>query len=268
MKKLATLLFLLLFALHIAAQSERFPFVQEGKTWIVQHGQHWQYDDINSMRLEVFTLRGDTTIQGITGKKMLAWEYSSTSDKHQTRYVAVFYEANQKVYICQPDSQSYHLLFDASLQVGDSTWLGAGHTDTSFYDNELIPRTAHIRISQISPWEKDAQRNVYWLEPLEQRKENDETSPPYYPVDTRYWIEGIGAPNEPHLLWEPGGKTGGKTSRLLTCFVADRTDFVLSIDHLKVVPTHRKGMFGIDGRRLNNLPERGVYILDGQKMVR
>ena len=261
MKKLATLLFLLLSALHLAAQSERFPFVEEGKTWIVQFGFYGSYDDPSEVTYSTYELRGDTLINDTLCKKMYTWEVDSKfKPLSRKKYAAALFEHNQQVYICKPDSMFFMLLFDLNVQIGDVRLIGSGvHDNFESYPSSLRP----IQITNISTWAGDPQRKEYNFQIGNGTSEDFH----FYAAYPYKWVEGIGSTAVPHYTWMHN-YTGGFSPRLVKCFVDNNPNSIQSIDHFKVVPTHRKGMFSIDGRRLNNPPERGVYILDGQKMVR
>jgi len=164
-----------------ATNSQYHPFIEEGKEWevLVSPSSGSEYT-------EKYFFDGDTVIAGMTCKKMLC-QYDATMAAYYGAapvYVAALYEADEKVWIFNPDTEQAVLLYDFGANTGDM--LDIGKPGQGRYALDTSP----CRITDVQSVErKGTERRYIFIQ---------NGSSPGTGIDIRkYWIEGIGTSKGP-----------------------------------------------------------------------
>lgn len=183
-----------------------------------------------------YVLRGEQEMGGHQCKVL----YRSMQDGQEIAY-AYLYEEGMRVYYVNVKTGESLLLYDFSLQKGDIA-------NDPFYGVPYIVEDV---------FEMNGGRQVIHLKSISEY------------AFIRYWIEGVGSDydlilpldipqssNWPRLLTvEIGGKTVYMTG------YATELNTMKSENHTKSIP------YDLQGRHINSLPAKGIYIRDGRKVV-
>lgn len=170
MKKINLLFLLLLSSVFLHGQ-EYLPILEENRVWSIMHEKH--------------ALLGDTMINETTYKKLFYHSYIEEFTPDSLQYIAAMREdsLNEKVYFIWKNHEDEVLLYDFSLEVGNtfevnSPFLGLGEpTYIEDYFNQRILEVAQISETVIGG---EARKTIHLT-----RYED--------PSFGEYWIEGIGS---------------------------------------------------------------------------
>ena len=268
-----------LFAGSIWAQ-EYHPFVEEGKEWIVLCGNGFRH-------LRIYTMKGDTVINGTTWKKSRCNYYQRTDYCEYGSYSCFFREKDGRTYYLpaydsiqcylydydlnktvdrfyvKQDSVGF-LFMDMNLEEGDtcntwSMWHGKGmhyYPKSTAYKVEWGEYNGHLRkkISMINM--KNANKSMTW-------------------------VEGIASFNG--YPWENDGDLGwGDSAALALCRTPNEVLYkddllydgaIEFYENLKLsirVPQREENpmLHDLQGRRLTTEPQHGVFIKGGKKVAK
>ena len=245
------LCFLILFLANQYSRADYLPFVVEGKTWEVEYRGNWN----GWTELEILMLDGDTLINGQTYKKM----YGTWHNSGNVEYKGAFRELDRKVYFLPSSAHEEVLYYDFTLHVGD--------TYTLFMDKG----TAYESECQYEVYVDDT---LYCCEHALHRLglyyPNEELT--YIGPNIYSWIEGVGSICGPEFCTVPNWT--GSNVYLLSCRIGEQYIYrntEMKVESLSPSPGPiRRGddaMYDLQGRRLNAVPERGLYIQGGRKII-
>ena len=250
-------------------RSEYVPFVEEGKAWYCSRGGHL-YDnppvtaeDPNGEGIDcIFTMHGDTLINDREYKKVYCQFEEYYGNKEQHYYCAVREEASQ-VFIIEEKTAEEKLIYDFSQ---------TGKTITLSYNDTKYVRTGGGRRYDFLSGQ---------LEFSVCKLSGDEIQ---YSYGSSSWIDGVGAYNYnpfsleiPFLLNEP---KLGKEIFVVTCmkdgkyiydldWMAEPIEVTSINDSFQNDDSIQKNYtYDLQGRRLADKPQKGVYIKDGRKYVK
>ena len=235
--------------------SENFENMPSGKTdaprrMLVREKKEWWYHDSKAeMYLEepydfFMYADGDTLINGLQWKKIY-------QKRAEPIYEKAMREENGRVYELRPGGQE-RLLFDFSLKVGD-VYEPAGEPHRMMtviaIDTVMVEGAAHRRL-------------------LLMQQVNGQTT------DLTTWTEGIGSEcgidlpaywsdMDPKVVNHTGGRNYYHL-QFLGCkdFGSDPASVATATSQ-----PQQRGIFDLQGRRVQGQPRSGVYIRDGRKQV-
>ncbi len=266
-----------LFAGNALAQKYH-PFVEEGKEWIVHCG------DVKKF-YQIYTMKGDTIINGTTWKKSSFHRYSIDDYQDDRPFSCFFREEEGKVYYLPAyDSISCYLydydlnktvdrfyvkqdsvgflFMDINLEVGDTcnTWsMWPGTTGMQYYP-------------------KSTAYKVEWVEYNGQMRKKINMK---YAKKGMTWVEGIASFNG--YPWENDGDLDwGGVAYLILCRTPNEVlykgdyyydEAIEFYENLKLsirVPQREEesAYFDLQGRRLTAEPQHGVFIKGGKKVMK
>ena len=152
-------------------------------------------------------------------------------------------EENKKVYVQYKFSNQEVLLYDFGLKEGERFTSSDGQEyvftseDYVEYDNKELRRMELVNV-------------------------NDSR-------DINYWIEGIGAlagPTTPFYY----GMTGGEDSSIASCYVGEQCIYRRNSNSILLPATDTTksvSIYDLSGRRLEQKPQKGIYIKNGKKII-
>ena len=256
MKNVLLIIALALLGFRAAAQDYR-PFVEEGKSWrIVRISASSQ----SPAAYLSYKMAGDTIIAGKTWKKV----YEGTNLE---RYWILVREENKCVYFCPyVGAQTDALLYDFNVKVGDSLF---------FYDifeyssqaqfeakNPLIGPTV---VNKVEELENSGHRYRQIVVDYGDRYSFENAKD--------IWTESIGSSIHPFFrhTYHNALRKGSGFFLLETFVVGDEVIYHREITGLttpQVNPITNDAIYDLSGRRLQAIPQRGVYIVNGKKYIR
>lgn len=218
-------------------------FVVEGKTWIMR-GQslspssssgHYTYES-------TYRFEGDTIIDQQIYKMLHKHRIYQNGDEE--RGILCFRQDGDKIYT--PEG----LVFDFGMSVGGALDSGNG----SYYKVSEAKDT--LLLDAVS-------RKSVSIE------EHSAIDGEVLKQDT--WVEGVGSLNSGPFV-ESLMIAGGGTYELVSCTLHDRVIYKKEANHilLPTIDNHTDAdtpIYDLAGRRLNRLPEKGIYIQGGKKRV-
>ena len=229
------------------------PFVEEGKVWNCTTVGPGNYS--NKAIECVFTIQGDTLIDGLSYKKVLCEYPKYYGDSVQHYYCAVREEA-YKVFYVESDSLTEELLYDFSSP-----------------KETLIMSYGDYKFARTRGWNPEGR-------PTKQYEFDicaiidGEVNPSY---GFGRWIEGVGSTNNPFIfIMESYISDVSPKVIVLSCVIDGKYLFKMNwmaepttvdsktVKRLSVV----RNIFDIQGRRLSAEPKHGVYIRKGKKVVK
>jgi len=279
MKK--TILFLLLMAMQtvlFAQEREYVPFVEEGKSWYLGY---FHSDGTYPITPEdpagegidcIFTMQGDTEINGKTYKKVYCQSKEYYGDEDQHYYCAVR-EEDYRVYIIEEEATEEKIIYDFS-NPGEIVALPFTFNDINFvrtrggHDSDFLPGQLMYSVCTSSGDEID------------------------YSHDVGIWIEGVGdyihnpfAFEFSSLIYDKPKL--GKNMWVHSCmkegkhiFNINWTAEISAIEERMYIDNSPKDspLYDLQGRRLSSQPsnayhtsifrlKKGVFIKDGKKVV-
>ena len=227
------------------------PFVVEGKTWTMRYKLVIPYPT-TIYHYSTIKLEGDTIIDGINFKKRWKKEWGDnieTSDSwnFMNRFIG---ENGGKIYL--RTGNITHLILDYTLKKGDRVVVNDGS------EGIAVPYTV-----------ENVSDTILLSDDLHKRRKCLYLRCDRHPTETDVWIEGIGS-----LKYGIEGdltEWGGSVPLLMKCTddesVLYRSDDDTSSIHNVESSSHTGTCFDLQGRRLNGVPQRGMYIRDGRKYV-
>ena len=246
MKKFFLTLFIMVVSLTLTAQDYYEPFLVDGKVWYYETTRQ-----LNQHVIGKYYIDGDTLIAGKNCKKLM-FELPGTDP-----YLGgALYEEERRVWMFYPISPgkepALHLLYDFSCKEGDVM-----KVDLVTY-GEIVLKVDKIE----TVYTFTRPRRLFTLIDV---SENNRHSGP------AYWLEGVGSRRDMFSLWPPGGV-------FVSCEidgnqVADQSSFgpaALMTDIQDISPdtSASNTIHDLQGRRLNGVPQKGIYIQNGRKYVR
>ena len=260
-------------SMAIAQEEEReyVPFVEEGKVWYCGHAHskddHFPRspEDPEGLGIDcIFTMSGDTLINGREYKKVYCQFMEYYGDESQHYYCAVR-EENYQVFIIEEETIEEKLIYDFSRP---------NEIITMTYNDYQFVRTEGERSFQdLLPGQLG-----YLICKFTENGEID------YSHGPSYWIDGVGDGGNNPFAFEPSfiatysGYKFGVRIGTITCmkdgeYIYNLSWMVLpsedSIDEKEYTYNSPKEstLYDLQGRRLSSTPQKGVYIRGGRKYV-
>ena len=252
------------------SQLEYRPFVEENKMWETQVG---------GIKENVYRhfIEGDTIIAGENWKKV----YNSYSFSRRSYYAAIR-EVDKKIFAIAKGSNKPRLLYDFSLKVGDLVRCGMegnafccllerGEKADSLFG---FPFISYLRVERIDTIKyNDKLFRRFTLSAL------DAYEYPYYNDDGEIrcniiWVEGIGSGAGPFYPWMPlpslyfSRQSCSIDKQILfgsNGFCQD--DYPSIVGSSKVEAMISSDVYDLQGRKLQQASQKGVYILNGKKVA-
>ena len=253
MKKVLLLSFIVsLFVGSASAQGINYhPFVEEGKIWHMQGSlgspdSYYNFD---------YFITGDTVISRHNCKKFYVY---NELNSNKTEYKMAVYETEARVYFIPKGDVNSCLLYDFRIPVGDEVVI-----------NEVVHPERNI-------WIKNNEDRYFYINGtmklglLVNRVADTDNDVSSKNLPSGWWIEGVGSELGPLNTWLFDGmgsplfikcEVNGNT-------IFDRHEFVTHVTAITRSKFNTKIVFDLTGRRLNSVPEKGMYIKDGKKWLR
>ena len=272
MKKVFSLLLFLAVQTVLFAQGDNYiPFVEEGKVWYCGYSHpgvtfHATAEDPSAKGIDcIFTMQGDTVINGKTYKKVYCQFKEYYGDEEQHYYCAVR-EENYRVYIVEEDATEEQQIYDFS------DW---GETIIFTHNDIKYGRDGGKRRVKFLPGQVEFSIARFRGEELN------------FSYGRGIWVVAVGAPyNNPFskdnldLYYRDVEPKFGKYIDVRTCmkdgeyiYMDDwRTSHgspITSIDDISPVDNSPidSPLYDLQGRHLTSQPSKGVFIKDGKKVV-
>lgn len=247
------------------AQNPTLPLVEEGRKWHVaslepvgtpQPGttQENLYRDLRGYWgtgiPSEYILKGDTVMNG--------WTYKRLIDVGAQRFVCGLRQDGNRVYRCDAAESPEYLIFDFDMQPGDV--MACPYSE---FDKLRVGSVETISVNGVA-------RKV-----LKICVQYDEVETSDDVVDI--WIEGIGCMGGPVFTW--WWMAIGLPYLLVDCYQEDQELFSCEDVNLQEIADVRSlnaglrqnpatPLYDLQGRRLNNQPQRGFYIRNRKKYVK
>jgi len=191
MKKVKTITISILFSILTISTfgQDYFPLIQENNTWNVLTVVGSIFD--TSYFTTTYKLTGDTIISSKTYKKLYTSEEEQAVNWSLWGFMRE--DTDKKVWIRWHSDEEEFLVYDFSIEVGDSVLVGVDNPE-------------YLRVDSISENEiNQSQRKKFWLSAI--------NYPSYY---TETWIEGIGS--NKGICWSGSVLVVGGWYRLLCMY--------------------------------------------------
>ena len=271
MKNVLLIIALALFGFRAAAQDYR-PFVEEGKMWRVASISPQNYDLTYPVDHEYYYMKGDTIVAGKTWKKVYHTSFS--------KFDFLVREENKRVYYA-PYPGREELMYDFNVAVGDTV---AYRDIQEFYNGD----TAENYERQCRNWDSVAvvatnevienTGHAYRSYNLYREWTYNYYNPDEYNtnVEVGYareaWIECLGSTGNAfqHAITTTW-LIGSRRHVLEECSVGNEILYhhdLSGITAPKLDATDKAAIYDLSGRRLQAIPQRGVYIVNGKKYIR
>ncbi|MBR2235719.1 MAG: hypothetical protein IJ892_11780 [Prevotella sp.] len=219
-------------------------------------------------------IKGDTLIYNETWKKVFF-----SKEGQEDSYFAAMREEGQKVYAIASGCDTPRLLYDFSLQVGDtpiciseSKLCGAfdcliESTESLNYDDWYTRmELKHIDVINVNGQER--RRFIFESDYSACSRKLSDFS---YPA--LVWVEGIGSCGGPFLSWSKPTPESRLTCYLDGNVIFEDEDFYVPgatddiNQHTSVYAFGKDEKYDLQGRRIDATPAKGVYIRNGRKQV-
>lgn len=250
-----------------AQERQYVPFVEEGKSWYC--GYDHPYDIFSPSAADpagegidyIFTMQGDTQINDKTYKKVYCQckEYYRDDEFH---YYCAVREEDYRVYLVKNGATEEKLIYDFS---------SPGELVTATFDGHEYVRDGGIRFYRYLPGQLAYDISI-----------NNDGVVDFSNYYCGKWIEGVGAPSYPFDIYFDGDIMFEKGVFVRT--VMKDGEYVYnhewsakssiplgptSIDnHLRIDNSSKVSpLYDLQGRQLKSLPNKGVYIQNGKKVV-
>ena len=258
----------------LTANAQNFlPLFEEGKTIstaIMNPSSLWE-GDVTTI---VYTIKGDTLIDDHLGKKIYSSVYDSETKEYKVKdsleYLA--YEKNNKMYvknIGQWADDRFHLYFNYNWTKGDTVTL-----DNFFYlDNDGVLKNATGIINDVSlidaPNGNKLTKWRFTAYPATSQNELEN-----YWSKTFDFVEGIGLIDNTDFSFH-FDMTGPAVCKTMMCqsiqngtlFDLGRGPIYTGISTVTDTSVPKMTYYDLAGRKLNNKPQKGMYILNGKKYI-
>ncbi|MBR1732248.1 MAG: hypothetical protein IJ729_00675 [Alloprevotella sp.] len=234
-------------------------FVEEGKTWRVAWVA-WTAPT-NTIYYD-YAMRGDSVIDGMTWKKILRLP--------EGEVVSLVREAAGRIYTLYPGYPEGTLMVDFLLTEGSDApvWSCNPDGEWGYFDG--------IRVAERGIMENQGRKHAY----IKMEMTNGEMQVSQEPS---LWIQGVG--NASTLFYNQwnGQNSSGRFWQVTECWAGDERIYLdvpqeLSERNLylplrdgissPLVTRHPSTTFDLQGRRLKQEPQQGVFIRDGKKVIR
>ncbi|MFC2394070.1 MAG: hypothetical protein ACFNO3_01840 [Alloprevotella tannerae] len=265
MKNVLLIIALALFGFRAAAQDYR-PFVEEGKTWRIARLTSLNDDPTYPVSHVYFRMKGDTIVAGKTWKIVRRSGVTEPGDpvvyNSYCRYLVR--EENKRVYF-SPYPGREELMYDFNVSVGDTLALHNiyyfDERNTAAEFEKYSPLCDSITI--VSEDKITSVGRSYRGLILSRKLDGNECK--------ASWIEGIGGVSDIFFQTIPLGLICGSALVLEECSVGDEIlyhDDITGLTMPQVNPIKNTAIYDLSGRRLQAIPQRGVYIVNGKKYIR
>lgn len=233
-----------------------------GRSWLMSY-EAVLNPDVNPATYyfeESVLLQEEKYIDGICCLEIATRTWSPESTDEPWRTGGYLGEQDGKVYLFEyqfEDELVKKLIMDYSLTVGDTY---------SLEDYEKIADFSVVAVSDtIMPHASDAKRRICM------KLDIDES---YLYGVSDVWVEGIGSARY-GILGTFGFLMTGSHPRLIRCMQDEQllyeTDDFSAITGLsspkQTTSIHSSSVYDLQGRRLQGVPQRGLYVKDGKKHV-
>ena len=265
MKNVLLIIALALFGFHAAAQDYR-PFVEEGKTWRIARLTSLNDDPTYPVSHFYYRMKGDTIVAGKTWKIVRRSGVTEPGDpvvyNSYCRYLVR--EENKRVYF-SPYPGREELMYDFNVSVGDTLALHNIYyfeeRNTAAEFEKYSPLCDSITI--VSEDKITSVGRSYRGLILSRKLDGNECK--------ASWVEGIGGVSDIFFQTIPLGLICGPALILEECSVGDEIlyhDDITGLTTPKLDATDKAAIYDLSGRRLQAIPQRGVYIVNGKKYIR
>jgi hypothetical protein len=251
------------------SQLEYRPFAVGEKVWETQIGGIKE-------NLYCYQIDGDTILNGVTWKKVysyVAWP------QFNYNYFAAVRDVGNKVYAIAKGSSKPRLLYNFDLKVGNTVKCGieganfgclldAGENPDTLFG---FPFKNSLRVEKIDTINSSYTGMEYRRFTL---KLVDKYDVRVDGIDDIVWIEGIGSGAGVFSPWQPLPGKGGFIQR---CYVGDTYIFGQTLYYEEEDPSvvgspqaakmKSSAIYDIDGRKLQRVPQKGIYIQNGKKVA-
>ena len=265
MKNFLLIIALALFGFRAAAQQYR-PFVEEGKTWRIARLTSLNDDPTYPVSHLYYRMKGDTIVAGKTWKIVrrseLTWPGDPVVYNSYCRYLVR--EENKRVYF-SPYPGREELMYDFNASVGDTLALHNIYyfeeRNTAAEFEKYSPLCDSITI--VSEDKITSVGRSYRGLILSRKLDGNERK--------ARWVEGIGDVYDIFFQTIPLELICGPALVLEECSVGDEIlyhDDITGLTTPKLDATDKAAIYDLSGRRLQAIPQRGVYIVNGKKYIR
>ena len=265
MKNFLLIIALALFGFRAAAQDYR-PFVEEGKTWRIARLTSLNDDPTYPVSHLYYRMKGDTIVAGKTWKIVrrsgVTWPGDPVVYNSYCRYLVR--DENKRVYF-SPYPGREELMYDFNVSVGDTLALHNIYyfeeRNTAAEFEKYSPLCDSITI--VSENKITSVGRSYRGLILSRKLDGNECK--------ASWIEGIGGVSDIFVQTIPLGLICGSALVLEECSVGDEIlyhDDITGLTTPKLDATDKAAIYDLSGRRLQAIPQRGVYIVNGKKYIR
>lgn len=270
-------------SIMLAAQTPTPPFVEEGKTWLVlvsdhQMGSVWEkhFGGIN------YFIQGDTVIGSQVCQKVYLSHYVEETPIHHsdTTYYASLYEKDNRVYLYAPDSDKAGLLYDFSLEEGESaTFRLVDHLDARLAKDTVLTVTERAVVTGTLPDDEPGTKRTFVRLTLSGKSTDGQASEP------TQWFAGIGDAYGPFCTgarpktaadFDYFKDVGTLIPGYMVCqtekgivFETGFQETGVGINHIcpGTQATVDGAIYDLNGRRLGEAPKQGIYIQGRKKRL-
>lgn len=267
----------------LAAQTPMPPFVEEGKTWLVlvsdhQMGSVWEkhFGGIN------YFIQGDTVIGSQVCQKVYSSHYVEEAPIHHsdTTYYASLYEKDNRVYLYAPDSDEAGLLYDFSLEEGESaTFRLVDYLDARLAKDTVLTVTERAVVTGTLPDDEPGTKRTFVRLTLSGKSTDGQASEP------TQWFAGIGDAYGPFCTgarpktaadFDYFKDVGTLIPGYMVCqtekgivFETGFQETGVGINHINpgTQTTVDGAIYDLNGRRLGEAPKQGIYIQGRKKRL-
>lgn len=265
MKNVLLIIALALFGFRAAAQQYR-PFVEEGKTWRIARLIPLNEDPTYPVSHVYYRMKGDTIVAGKTWKIVRASGLTEPGDPvvydSYCRYLVR--EENKRVYF-SPYPGREELMYDFNVSVGDTLalhniyYFEERNTAAEFEKHSPLCDSITIVSEEMITSVGRSYRGLI----LSRKLDGNECK--------ASWVEGIGDVNDIFFQTIPLELICGPVFVLEECSVGDEILYHYDLSGItapKLDATDKAAIYDLSGRRLQAIPQRGVYIVNGKKYIR
>ena len=230
MKRILPVIFMLITSITVFAQEDT-RMLKEGRSWKVLE----MFCD--QPEYETYTVSGDTVINGKTWKKILI-DYQRND--HKSSYTTAAYEEGGKLYGLWGDNP--FLMLDFNKQKGDYLYEGVTY-------GPVVTDVDYITVNGVT------RKRITFSD--------------FGEDEYLCWVEGIGATM---AIWSGESALTSNMEYFLECYddgklIFSYSDFgrPMSVDGVSQDATKSGEKYSINGMKLQNEPEKGIYIMNGKK---
>ena len=248
-------------------------FAKDSKVWKTQVGGI--KENVYGNRID-----GDTIINGETWKKV--YNYIGDPDFNYSYYAAIRDEG-PKVYAIAKGRNRARLIYNFDLQVDDMVRCGVeGNTFGCLLDTDEKPDTllgfpfiSYLKVERIDTIESHGIKQRFFTFSLldcymEYYKNGEETV-----INNVIWVEGVGSAAGPFSPWMPlpPRNTFFQSCEINGKCVLNYQDFYYNYEPNAIIDARSEKMksktvYDLQGRRLNGVPQHGLYIQGEKKIVK